>query len=75
MFKVVKMFDDLQDIQNTKSGTIVHRYEVGDIYPRKGYKPSSERVAELAGSDNLQGVPLIVEIKKTVKKSTEKKTE
>lgn len=54
MFKVVKLFTDLQD-DNFK-------YEVGDEYPRLGLKPSLARIEELKGSDNKQGTPLIVEI-------------
>jgi hypothetical protein len=54
MFKVVKLFTDLQD-DNFK-------YEVGDEYPRLGLKPSLARIEELKGSDNKQGTPLIVEV-------------
>lgn len=63
MYKVVKMFDDLQDATPTKGGVILHRYEVGDKYPRAGLNPSAERIAELSGSDNKQGTPLIIEVK------------
>lgn len=55
MFKVVKLFTDLQDAN--------YKYEVGDEYPRLGLKPSLARIEELKGSDNKQGTPLIVEIK------------
>lgn len=54
MYKVIKLFTDLQD-----SG---HKYEVGDEYPRLGLKPSLARIAELSGSDNRQKTPLIVEV-------------
>lgn len=54
MYKVIKLFTDLQD-----NG---HRYEVGDEYPRLGLKPSLARIAELSGSDNRQKTPLIVEV-------------
>ncbi len=54
MYKVVKLFTDLQD-NNFK-------YDVGDEYPRVGLKPSLARIAELSGSDNRQGTPLIEEI-------------
>jgi hypothetical protein len=54
MFKVIKLFTDLQD-DNFK-------YEVGDEYPRLGLKPSLARIEELKGSDNKQGTPLIVEV-------------
>lgn len=54
MFKVVKLFTDLQDDN--------YKYEVGDEYPRLGLKPSLARIEELKGSDNKQGTPLIVEV-------------
>lgn len=50
--KVVYKFADLLDGN--------HIYEVGDNYPRDGYKPTKERVEELKGSDNKIGKPLIV---------------
>lgn len=50
--KVVYKFADLID------GNYI--YEVGDKYPRNGYKPTKERVEELKGSDNKIGKPLIV---------------
>lgn len=54
MYKVIKFFVDLQDNN--------HSYNEGDIYPRNGLEVSNERIAELTGSDNKQGEPLIVEI-------------
>ena len=54
MYKVIKLFTDLQD-----NG---HRYEVGDEYPRLGLKPSLARIAELSGSNNRQKTPRIVEV-------------
>lgn len=51
MYRVIKYFTDLQD-----NG---HPYHVGDVFPRKGVKVSTERIAELAGVDNQRGVPLI----------------
>ncbi len=48
---VIKKFTDLQDGN--------HVYNVGDVYPREGYTPSEERIAELASDKNRQGVPLI----------------
>lgn len=66
MYKVIKLFTDLQD-----GG---HRYEVGDEYPRKGYEPTEERIAELSGRANKQGAPLIKAItKKAEPKKTAKK--
>ena len=51
MCKVIKKFTDLQDGN--------HVYNVGDVYPREGYAPSNERIAELASDKNRQGTPLI----------------
>ncbi|MEF2823398.1 MAG: hypothetical protein U0N59_08930 [Oscillospiraceae bacterium] len=55
MYVAVKYFTDLQDGN--------HPYNVGDLFPRAGADASAERLAELAGLDNLQKVPLIKEIK------------
>lgn len=54
MHKVIKFFYDLQDN--------MHPYSVGDIFPRKGAKTTDGRIAELAGKNNLQGVPLIEKV-------------
>lgn len=54
MFRVVKLFTDLQDDN--------HKYEVGDEYPRLGLNPSLARIEELKSASNRQGVPLIEEI-------------
>ena len=51
MYKVIKHFTDLQDKN--------HSYNVGDTFPRKGLKVTDERLAELAGSNNKHGVPLV----------------
>lgn len=51
MYKVIKHFCDLQDKN--------YSYNEGDVFPRKGLEVSEERLAELAGSDNKQGRPLI----------------
>lgn len=74
MYKVIKKFHDLQDATKTKNGTIYHEYNVGDAFPRKGMDVSEERLAELAGPDNKQGVPLIelVEEEATTKKTAPK---
>ena len=58
-YRVLKLFHDLQDAADTKGGKLYHVYHPGDIYPRKGKKVSKERIAELSGSDNKQGQPLI----------------
>lgn len=63
MYKVIKHFHDLQDATKTKSGVVYREYNVGDEYPRKGLKVSEDRLKELAGKDNKQGMPLIVEVK------------
>jgi hypothetical protein len=64
MYKVIKYFTDLQDNN--------HPYNAGDIFPRSGMEVSAERLAELSGSENKQGVPLIqlVEEKKKKAKKT-----
>lgn len=71
MYKVIKFFHDLEDKKETKSGTVYHAYNVGDTYPRDGSKPSEERIAELAGSENKQGEPLIELVEEQVEKQTE----
>jgi hypothetical protein len=67
MYKVIKFFTDLQDN--------FHPYNVGEMFPREGLEVSAERLAELAGSDNKQGVPLIeaVEQKKPARKSAKER--
>lgn len=50
-YKVLIRFADLQD-----GGRI---YEAGERFPRLGLHVSEERLAELAGSDNRTGHPLI----------------
>ena len=68
MFKVIKFFTDLQDGNNP--------YEVGDTFPRKGLEVAEERLAELSGSENKQGEPLMKEVKEPKpKKATKKVTE
>lgn len=51
MIKVIKPFFDLQDGN--------YEYKQGDSYPRKGYKVSDARIAELAGNKNKLGEALI----------------
>ena len=51
-YKVINFFTDLQDND--------FPYSVGDIYPRKGKTASDGRIAELSGSNNKQGQPLIM---------------
>lgn len=72
MYKVIKFFLDLEDNQ--------YAYNVGDIFPRKNKTVTEERLAELAGSNNKQGQPLIKAVEKapkaeeTPKKPAAKKT-
>lgn len=72
MYKVIKLFADLHDNEFT--------YHVGDIFPRKGVEVSETRIAELSGSNNKQGEPLIELVadepeKETAPKKKEKPTE
>lgn len=65
MYKVVKLFTDLQDNN--------YEYKVGDIYPRDGFEVLPSRIKELAGKKNLQGVPLIEKIDEDPKKGKKSK--
>lgn len=65
MYRVIEYFIDLQDNN--------HPYNAGDVFPRSGHKVTKERLAELAGSGNLQGKPLIVEEVAEVKKAPAKR--
>lgn len=51
MYKVIKFFTDLHDNE--------YPYNVGELFPREGMEVSENRLVELSGSDNKQGVPLI----------------
>lgn len=68
MYKVIKFFTDLHDAN--------YAYQVGDEFPRPGTEVTEKRIAELAGSDNKQGVPLIalVEEKPKPKKAAPKES-
>lgn len=59
-FKVIKFFTDLHDNN--------HPYNVGDQFPREGIVVTDGRIAELAGSNNKQGCPLIKEVESRKKK-------
>lgn len=65
MYKVVKFFTDLHDND--------HPYSVGDTFPRSGIRVTEGRLAELAGSNNKQGQPLI-QLVEPEKAGTGKKT-
>jgi hypothetical protein len=66
MYKVIKYFVDLQDSN--------HPYNAGDVFPRPGLSVTEERFAELAGSENKQGVPLIKYVEKKTTAKRAKKT-
>lgn len=67
MYKALSYFTDLQDN--------CYSYKRGDIYPRKGYTPTKERIAELASAKNKRGVPVIAEIIKDKPKEAVKDEE
>lgn len=50
-YKVLVYFEDLQDHR--------HPYHAGDSFPRVGYEPSAERIAELCGTNNKRGKAVI----------------
>ena len=60
MYKVIKSFIDLKDER--------YLYKVGDVYPRKGYEPTEERIEELSSDKNKQGVELIKKVNSRRKK-------
>lgn len=51
MYRVIKFFTDLHDGD--------YPYNPGDPFPRQGIEVTEERLAELSGSSNKQGTPLI----------------
>lgn len=65
MYRVIEVFTDLQD-----GG---HLYNVGDEYPRTGYKPSTKRIDELSGANNKKGKPLIKAAQESAESVTEGK--
>ena len=54
MYKAVVRFKDLKDDK--------YVYETGDTFPRKGKRVSKARIAELLGSENRRGMPVIEEV-------------
>lgn len=54
MYKVKEDFVDLKDG--------CYLYKAGDTYPRKGANIPDERIAELAGSDNIRRKPVIEKV-------------
>lgn len=66
MYKVIKFFTDLQD--NNRP------YNVGDTFPHVDNSPvPAVRIAELAGSNNKQGVPLIQLVEEAAEEKPKKK--
>lgn len=65
MYKAIKHFADLKDNN--------HVYNPGDVFPRKGLDVSVERLAELSGYKNKQGMPLIELVKAEPPKTAAKK--
>ena len=64
MYRVIKMFTDLQD-----KG---YRYQVGDTYPRKGLTADKKRIEQLSSAKNRQKTALIEEVVEKVKETSEK---
>lgn len=52
MYKVIERFLDAQDPER-------HVYSAGEMYPRKGYKPTEKRIEELCGKTNQMGRPVL----------------
>lgn len=65
MYRVIEVFTDLQDSK--------YYYNVGDEYPRTGYKPSAKRIDELSGANNKRGKPLIKAAQESAESVTEGK--
>lgn len=55
MYRVISPFRDLKNNE--------HHYDVGDIYPVEGYKPTKARIKELAEGKNPLNRVFIEEIK------------
>ena len=82
MYVVIKAFSDLADpvkFREVKEGRLPLRYreyKVGDVYPHPDAPfPTQERVAELAGSSNTQGTPLIAWVEDQIEEQTEDQIE
>lgn len=59
-YVVIQYFYDMNDNN--------YVYRAGDEYPRRGYTPSEERIAELANANNRRGVAVIKKITPKKKK-------
>ena len=57
MYKVIRAFRDLKNDE--------YVYEVGDIYPVEGYKPTKTRIKELLKGTNKNGKIYIEEVIET----------
>lgn len=66
-YKVIAYFEDLQD--NGRP------YNVGDMFPVDGNTVTSERLAELASTQNRRHIPLIEEVAEKPKRTRKKKSE
>ena len=66
-YKVIAYFEDLQD--NGRP------YNVGDMFPVDGNTVTSERLAELASTQNRRHIPLIEEVEEKPKRTRKKKDE
>ena len=66
-YKVIAYFEDLQD--NGRP------YNVGDMFPVDGNTVTSERLAELASTQNRRRIPLIEEIAEKPKRTRKQKAE
>jgi len=62
-YRVITAFVDLQDQK--------YRYNVDDIYPRKGKKTSKKRIAELATDQNRRNTIMIEPIEDEDEKDEE----
>ena len=66
-YKVIAYFEDLQD--NGRP------YNVGDMFPVDGNTVTSERLAELASTQNRRHIPLIEEVAEKPKRTRKNKNE
>lgn len=62
-YRVITAFVDLQDNK--------YRYNVGDIFPRKGKKTSKKRIAELASDQNRRNTVMIEPVEDEEEKEEE----
>ena len=66
-YKVIAYFEDLQD--NGRP------YNVGDVFPVDENTVTSERIAELASTQNRRRIPLIEEVADKLKRTRKQKAE